>query len=328
MKTLLFRYKILAILFFAICFIWSNTVQSHDWKASFHKYRSVQKIIAPNGFLLKSNPSLSSRTIKETNSYVTIDAIGYLENLDSDRVRFYMSKWSWKRVSQGHNPNWVLIKSGGIGGKNWRAMWRDSFVKLPHIQQVYAETHMVKKVPSLYANDIKIITIPRHVNVAGYLDTGYGRFYMSDWSWRRLSEGKDPNWVYIHEYNPTSSSEHYSNTAKFNYDEPEYTTNSYSSSSYSYPPSDVYSSKRKRILKRSASALAQYASGKFIDNPVIAAAVGEAASALIEQRKFSPQEVASSAIINAFSRELKNKGHSNLGNVLDIGSTLQYILSE
>lgn len=333
--------KIYCSLLFLFVALFSSSICANTWQDSFHKYSKPKIIVAPNGFEVKINPSENSKTIKIEYKNSKLEVMGYFDNLRDDRLRFYMSAWSWKQYQKGKRPNWVLIKNGGQGGKYWNSTWRDSFVKLNSIEQVYADTHMVKKVPSLYAKDVKIITTSEYVNIAGYINSEEGRFYMSDWSWRRLSEGKDPNWVYIHKSNPTSSSEYYSNTAKFNYNdndsEPEHTKNSRPSSSYSYPttsysssysPSDVYSSKRKRILKRSASALAQYASGKFIDNPVIAAAVGEAASALIEQRKFSPQEATSSAIVNAFSRKLKNKGHGNLGNVLDIGSTLQYIFSE
>ncbi len=233
---------------------------------------------------------------------------------------YYLSKWSWN--SKRRNPNWILIKSGGNGGTKWRTKWRDDFVKLPDIQQVHAETHMIKKVPSLYAKDVKIITTPEYINVAGYLNTENGRFYMSDWSWRRLSEGKDPNWVYIYENNPVTASKHYSNTTKFKYNEPEYTTSSHSSS-------DVYSNEEKRIFRRSASALARYASDSFFDNPVVAAAIGETIAVLIERREFSFQGIATSpAVVSSFSRELRRKGHGNLANGFDIGKTLHYILSE
>ncbi|MDM8564797.1 hypothetical protein QUF74_04010 [Candidatus Halobeggiatoa sp. HSG11] len=192
MKNLPSYSKVLATIFFATCFIWSNNVLSQDWRDLFHKYHSTKEIIAPNGFILKSSHSVDSKTIKETNEYAEIKVIGYLENLNSDRLRFYISKWSWKQASKGRNPNWILIKSGGNGGKKWR----DDFVELPNIQQVHAETHMIKKVPSLYAKDVKIITTSEYINVAGYINSEDGRFYMSDWSWRRLSEGKDPKRIF------------------------------------------------------------------------------------------------------------------------------------
>lgn len=326
MNILLKSYKLLTITFFISSFVWSENVFSQEWQYSFHRYSSPQKIIAPYGFILKRDPSLNARTIKETSSYVTIDVVGYLENLDTDRVRFYMSKWSWKRASRGYNANWVLIKAGGIGGKKWQAKWRENFVELPNIQQVYAETHMVKRVPNLYAKDVKIITISEYVNVSGYINTEHGRFYMSDWSWRRLSEGKDPYWVYINDSNAkNSSSEYSSNTYSSNTYSPSYSSD-YSSSSYS--SSDIYTSKRQRIFRRSMSALAQYATGAYIDNPVAAAAVGEATSSLIEKRSFSLEETMSSAVVNAFSKELRKNGHGGLAAALDIGNALYYIFSE
>jgi len=321
MKNLLSYSKILTMAFFFTSFIYTNNALSQDWRDSFHKYPSTKEIIAPNGFILKSSHSIDSKTIKETNDFAKIKVVGYLENLDSDRLRFYVSKWSWKKASKGHNPNWIFIKSGGNGGKKWRTKWRDDFVEFPNIQQVHAETHMIKKVPSLYAKDVKIITTSEYINVAGYINSEDGRFYMSDWSWRRLSEEKDPNWVYIYENNPTSS-ELYSNTSKFEYDAPEYTTSGHSSS-------DVYSDEQKRIFRLSASALARYASDSFFDNPVVAAAIGETISVIIERREFSFKGIATSpAIVNAFSKELKKKGHGKLANAFDISKTLNYILSE
>lgn len=313
--------KLLTVIFFIISFVWSTNVFSQEWLDSFHRYSSPQKIIAPYGFILKTAPSINANTIKETNNYITIDVVGYLENLDADRVRFYISKWSWKRASRGYNANWILIKAGGIGGQQWQTKWHENFVKLSSIQQVYAETHMVKRVPNLYANDVKIVTTSEYVNVSGYISTEHGRFYMSDWSWRRLSEGKDPYWVYINNSKAKNSpSEYYSNTNSSSY------SSDYSSSSYS--SSDIYNNKRKRIFRRSMGVLAQYASGKYIDNPVAAAAVGEAASSLIEKRNFSLQETMTSAVTNAFTKELRKNGHGGLATALDIGNALYYVFLE
>jgi len=79
------------------------------WRDSFHKYPSTQKIIAHHGFFVKSAPSVNARTVKETSDYAVIYAVGYL---DTDRIRFYISEWSWKRASRGHTTNWVFIKAG------------------------------------------------------------------------------------------------------------------------------------------------------------------------------------------------------------------------
>ncbi len=312
--------KLLTVIFFIISFVWSTNVFSQEWLDSFHRYSSPQKIIAPYGFILKTTPSINANTIKETNNDITIDVVGYLDNLDTDRIRFYISKWSWKRASRGYDANWILIKAGGIGGQKWQTKWHKPFVKFSSIQQVYAETHMIKIVPNLYANDVNIITTSEYVNVSGYISTEHGRFYMPDWSWRRLSEGKDPYWVYINNSKAkNSSSEYYSNTNLSSY---------LIDSSSSYSSSDIYNSKRKRIFRRSMDVLAKYASGKYINNPVAAAAVGEAASSLIEKRNFSLQETMTSAVTNAFTKELRKNGHDGLATALDIGNALYYIFSE
>jgi len=61
---------------------------------------------APDGFVVKSAPYLQAKTLKEINTFTVIDVAGYLE---TNKGRFYMSGWSWKRALKGHSPNWIWI---------------------------------------------------------------------------------------------------------------------------------------------------------------------------------------------------------------------------
>ena len=320
MKIKIFQYGF--VFLFAI--LLSCSASANSWEDSFHQYPTPRVIVAQDGFELKASPSEDSKTIKTIYQDSKLEVMGYFDNLSGDKQRFYMSVWSWKQLQKGKQPNWVLIRNGGQGGEYWKSTWRDKFVTLSSIEQVYADSHMVKKVPSIYSKDIKIITQPKYVNVAGYVDSDDGRFYMSDWSWRRLSEGHDPNWVYIHKSSvSTNHSPYYSNIRDSH--RPTYTLSRRSSS---YSSSSYYNSDKERLVKRSFGALAQFAATEFIDNPVAAAVIGEVFSSVIEDRGFSPQGVVEGSLVNAASYELRKRGHSGLAAGVDIGNTLLYILGE
>jgi hypothetical protein len=107
MNILLKSYKLLTITFFISSFVWSENVFSFCDFDSFHKYSSPQEIIAPYGFIIKTDPSIYANTIKQTSDYTILDVVGYCE---ANGVRFYISTWSWKRALQGYDANWVLIK--------------------------------------------------------------------------------------------------------------------------------------------------------------------------------------------------------------------------
>ena len=64
MKILLNSYcKVLTVIFFITSFAWSENVLSQEWRDSFHRYSYARKIIAPDGFILKSAPSVNASTL-------------------------------------------------------------------------------------------------------------------------------------------------------------------------------------------------------------------------------------------------------------------------
>ncbi|RKZ45113.1 MAG: hypothetical protein DRQ41_01100 [Gammaproteobacteria bacterium] len=78
--------------------------QKKSWQDSFQKYPSIQQMRFPKGFIVKTTFFLGSETLKETKKATTVPIVGYLDTKES---RFYMSKWSWKRSLEGHEPNWI-----------------------------------------------------------------------------------------------------------------------------------------------------------------------------------------------------------------------------
>lgn len=76
--------------------------------------------------------------------------------------------------------------------------WENSFHKYLSTQPMTApDGFIVKSAPYLQANTLKETYIFGTLHVIGYLETDEGRFYMSNWSWKRAKNGQKPNWLWI-----------------------------------------------------------------------------------------------------------------------------------
>ncbi|RKZ36374.1 MAG: hypothetical protein DRQ49_10165 [Gammaproteobacteria bacterium] len=115
MKTISLKNNLLLVFAFFIPIFNAALAEKgwSEWRDSFYKYSSTQKMTAPDGFVVKSAPYLQAKTLKEINTFTVIDVAGYLE---TNKGRFYMSGWSWKRALKGHSPNWIWIKGTAIKG--------------------------------------------------------------------------------------------------------------------------------------------------------------------------------------------------------------------
>jgi len=78
--------------------------------------------------------------------------------------------------------------------------WENSFYKYLSTQPMTAPNgFIVKSAPYLQANILKETHKSGTLQIIGYLETDEGRFYMSDWSWKRAKNGQKPNWLWIKE---------------------------------------------------------------------------------------------------------------------------------
>jgi len=78
-----------------------------SWRNAFYKYSSTQKVTAPNGFVVKSEPRLQAKTLKDVGALTVINDVA--GHLDTHEGRFYMSNWSWQQANQGKEPNWIYF---------------------------------------------------------------------------------------------------------------------------------------------------------------------------------------------------------------------------
>jgi hypothetical protein len=62
---------------------------------------------------------------------------------------------------------------------------------------VVSKGFIVKSAPYLQAKTLKETKTSGTLQIIGYLETDEGRFYMSNWSWKRAQNGKKSNWLWI-----------------------------------------------------------------------------------------------------------------------------------
>lgn len=86
-----------------------------NWINSFIKYEQTMSIPVPNGYLLKSDPSLEANDIPIKQMDNSLLAVGHV---DVDGQRFYMTEWSWSQYLKGKNPNWVLLLTNSSEASN------------------------------------------------------------------------------------------------------------------------------------------------------------------------------------------------------------------
>ncbi len=76
--------------------------------------------------------------------------------------------------------------------------WQEHLVRYPQPQKIPAmHAHLVLDAPSRSARIIKQIETPSLVGCAAYVDTTEGRFYMSEFSFKRYQTGHKPSWIFV-----------------------------------------------------------------------------------------------------------------------------------
>lgn len=161
---------------------------SSGWMDAFNKYQETVSIPAPNGFVIKSAPSLNASIIKVKNGYADMDMAGHI---DIDGQKFYMTEWSWNQYNKGNEPTWAVLLSSS---KNWS----NSFNQYQETVSISAPNGFImKSAPSLDASTIKVNNEYSDMDMAGHIEVDGTTFYMTQYSWQQYQKGKKPNWVIL-----------------------------------------------------------------------------------------------------------------------------------
>lgn len=164
-----------------------------DSVAQWYNYPSATNMQFPDGYLVTKEPKANSGVVKTVPGPTEAVVKGYFTNPEG--VRFYLSDWSWDRRMSGQSHFWMLPKAtrstpapGSGTGKGYQVMSKAEEISFP-------SGFTILSAPSADAKTISTKPGPLTAAVRAYKDSGGIRYYMTDWSYQRIREGHQPNWI-------------------------------------------------------------------------------------------------------------------------------------
>jgi len=187
--------------------------RAQGWKDQLEVFASVEQVRAPQGYDVVTAPG--GRVVKKVSKPETINTKAVL---DHEGKRYYMSDWSWKRYSGGKDPFWIVVRGEESPskplpdeievvsskrpltvpeklGKKW-----DGEVEVFSSSRSFAapEGYRLLSEPDRKTTALKATSTRTRISARAALTRRDGHvYYISDWSWSRLRNGHEPNWMHL-----------------------------------------------------------------------------------------------------------------------------------
>lgn len=156
---------------------------------------AIEEVSFPDGYAVYASPDLSTPATKRVPGPTSARVAAYA---DVPAGRLFLSDWSYERKQKGQSHFWMFVPRPGAQAPAAapQGITRESVVQCGTQQVAMAKGYTVVDAPHAKAKLLKTVNQGEKLNLAGYLDTTDGLYFITDWSWDRWEkEAKTPNWI-------------------------------------------------------------------------------------------------------------------------------------